>query len=335
MNDGNTQTAIVTGSAGFIGFHLTKFLLEKGFIVFGIDNFNDYYDVGLKESRNKLLEKSSRYQVYREDLVKGDAFNEILSHHNVSAVFHLAAQAGVRFSLQRPEAYLHSNVDATLKILEGVRKSREKTNQKIPLMIASSSSVYGLSKEVPFKETDRADQQVSLYGVTKRTNELMAHSYAHLFDLNIIMLRFFTVYGPWGRPDMALHKFTTAILNGEKIELFNQGDMVRDFTFVSDIVNGMWELYSLQALEKISGFEIFNIGCGNPRPLKEFVSAIESALGIKAKAELLPFQPGDVYQTYADVSKLQEKTGYRPQVPMELGVQQFVKWFLEYYGHSR
>ena len=174
---------------------------------------------------------------------------------------------------------------------------------------------------------------MSLYGVTKRSNELMAHIYAHLFDLDVIMLRFFTVYGPWGRPDMALHRFVSAIVKGERIELYNQGDMIRDFTYVSDIVKGMWELHLLQASGKLPGYDVFNIGCGKPRPLKEFVAAIEASLGKKAKVDLLPFQAGDVYQTFADVSKLQSKTGYRPQVEMEKGVAKFVEWFLEYYGN--
>ncbi|MEW6055148.1 MAG: SDR family NAD(P)-dependent oxidoreductase [Bdellovibrionota bacterium] len=321
------KTFLVTGSAGFIGFHLSKRLLEQGHRVVGFDNLNDYYSVELKQDRNDQLKGYSRYSFIQADVSEKSAVSDVFSRHEFDTVFHLAAQAGVRYSLENPEAYLKSNIDGTLTILEAARHSKTKPH----LLIASSSSVYGLSQHYPFKEDDPADRPVALYGATKRADELMGHSYSHLFGLRVTMLRFFTVYGPWGRPDMALFKFVRAILGGEEIEVYNNGDMIRDFTYVSDIVDGIVGLAENRTKPEHPLYDVFNIGCAKPRTLMEFIRAIEKSVGKKAKMKMMPFQAGDVYKTYADVSKLREICGYTPKVGIEDGIENFVRWYVEYY----
>lgn len=323
-----SKTYLVTGSAGFIGFHLSQKLLAQGHRVIGLDNLNDYYSVKLKEDRNAILAKNANYVFVREDLQNKVAVRKIFDTHELETVFHLAAQAGVRYSLECPEAYIDSNITGTLNILEAARFS----GQKPHLLMASSSSVYGLSQNYPLREDDAADRPVALYGATKRANELMGHSYSHLFGLRVTMLRFFTVYGPWGRPDMALFKFVTAISNGEEIEAYNGGDMIRDFTYVDDIVNGMLGLEKNRIDPTQPVFDIFNIGCASPRTLLEFIHAIENALGKPAKLKPMPFQAGDIYKTMADVTKLKALTGYAPSTPIEEGIRNFVKWYRDYYA---
>ena len=326
---------LVTGSAGFIGFHLTQRLLSQGHRVVGFDNLNAYYSVALKEARNALLKKNPNYSFVQESLEDKQAIDRVFRDNQFDTVFHLGAQAGVRYSLEKPETYLRSNIDGTFNILEATRHASKKPH----LLMASSSSVYGLSTRYPFREDDSADQPVALYGASKRSNELMGHSYAHLFGLRVTMLRFFSVYGPWGRPDMALFKFVDQTLKGQEIEVYNGGDMIRDFTFVDDIVEGILGLDRTRAAHASSAaslpnYDVFNIGCAKPRTLMEFVSAIETSVGKKAKLKMLPFQAGDIYKTVADVSKLQKLTGYQPKVGMEEGVDRFVRWFLEFYGKN-
>jgi UDP-glucuronate 4-epimerase len=319
---------LVTGSAGFIGFHLARRLIADGHRVVGYDDLNDYYSVELKRARLELLSRSEQFTFVKAKLEDGDAVREQFDKHEFSTVFHLAAQAGVRYSLEHPEVYIRSNIDGTLNILEAVRRTRR---AKPHLLMASSSSVYGLSERYPLREDDPADRPVALYGVTKRSNELMGHSYAHLFGLRVTMLRFFTVYGPWGRPDMALFKFVRAILEDKEIEIYNNGDMVRDFTYVDDIVDGMLGLEKSRLDPKLPAYDLFNIGCSHPRTLMEFVRAIEKATGKKARLKNMPFQSGDIYKTHADVSKIRAACGYAPKTEIERGVAEFVKWYRDYH----
>ncbi|MBI3555405.1 MAG: SDR family NAD(P)-dependent oxidoreductase [Deltaproteobacteria bacterium] len=323
-----SKTYLVTGTAGFIGFHLAQKLLDQGHRVVGFDNLNDYYSVALKEARNALLEKREGYTFIKSNLEDKADVVRVFKEHDFATVFHLAAQAGVRYSLEHPEAYITSNIDGTLNILEAARFSKNKPH----LLMASSSSVYGLSEKYPLREDDHADRPVALYGATKRANELMGHSYAHLFGLRVTMLRFFTVYGPWGRPDMALFMFVKAILEDKEIEVFNGGDMIRDFTYVADIVEGMLGLDRSRVDAKQPLYDCFNIGCANPRTLMEFIQAIEKAVEKKAKMKMMPFQPGDIYKTFADVSKLKNVCGYAPQTNIEDGIKAFVKWYREFYA---
>jgi UDP-glucuronate 4-epimerase len=319
---------LVTGSAGFIGYHLAERLLRAGVEVVGLDNLNDYYPVALKEARNARLAAHRGYEFVKRDLEDHAFLEALLGQNAFSTVFHLAAQAGVRYSLDNPRAYLRSNIDGTLNLLEAARHAPTKPH----LLMASSSSVYGTSEKYPYREDDAADRPVALYGATKRANELMGHAYAHLFGLRVTMLRFFTVYGPWGRPDMALFKFVKAIREGSEIELYNGGDMVRDFTYVDDIVEGILRLDEARKAEGQPLYDVFNIGAAEPRPLKEFVAAIEASLGRTARVKLLPFQSGDVYKTHADVSRLQALSGYAPQTSIKDGVARFVEWYLDFYG---
>jgi UDP-glucuronate 4-epimerase len=322
------REVLITGSAGFIGFHLARRLLDQGYRVVGLDNLNDYYSVSLKEDRNAILAGYPAYRFVKADLADRPAVTAVFAEHEFETVFHLAAQAGVRYSLERPEVYISSNIDGTLNVLEAARAAPVKPH----LLMASSSSVYGLSTEYPLREDDPADRPVALYGATKRANELMGHAYSHLFGLRVTMLRFFTVYGPWGRPDMALFKFVKAILAGEEIPLYNGGDMIRDFTYIDDIVAGIVGLEKSRLDGRHPLYDVFNIGCANPRTLMEFVRAIESELGKPARTSLLPFQAGDIYKTFADVSKLHAICGYVPATGIEAGIANFVKWFREYYG---
>jgi UDP-glucuronate 4-epimerase len=323
-----STNVLVTGSAGFIGYHLSERLLAAGARVVGLDNLNDYYPVALKEARNARLRARPGYVFHHRGLEDKAFLAGLLGGEAFATVFHLAAQAGVRYSLDNPEAYLRSNVDGTLNLLEAARHAATKPH----LLMASSSSVYGASERYPYREDDPADRPLALYGATKRANELMGHAYAHLFGLRVTMLRFFTVYGPWGRPDMALFKFVKAIVEGREIELYNGGDMVRDFTYVDDIVEGILRLDEARQKDGQPLFDVFNIGAARPRPLKEFVAAIEAGLGRKARVKLLPFQSGDVYKTHADVARLQTLCGYAPRTDVGEGVKRFVDWYLEFYG---
>ncbi|WP_318246161.1 nucleotide sugar dehydrogenase [Halobacillus halophilus] len=327
---------LVTGCAGFIGFHVSKRLLEEGFQVIGVDNMNDYYDVRLKEDRLSLINNYDQFIFYQLDLSKADDVNQVFKAHNIEVVVNLAAQAGVRHSIDHPMDYIDANIVGFLNILEASR------HYKVAhLLYASSSSVYGSNKEMPFSTKQRVDEPLSLYAATKCANELMAHTYSHLFRLPTTGLRFFTVYGPWGRPDMALFKFTKAILNEEPIEIYNEGKMKRDFTYVDDIVEGIFRLLfqipdEEQVREKASlaPAYVYNIGNNRPTELMDFISLIETKVGKKAKRKYLPLQPGDVPETYADITPLNEKVGFQPSTSIEEGINHFVDWYLDYYGNK-
>jgi len=310
---------LITGSSGFIGFHTAKHMLKKDFEVVGIDNMNDYYNPLLKEKRNEILSKYENYKFYKLDFSNWDELNEKLRDEDVDVIVHLGAQAGVRYSLKNPWVYERSNVLGTLNIFEFARK---KDISKV--VYASSSSVYGDNKKVPFSEYDRVDNPVSLYAATKRCNELMAYTYHHLYGIQMIGLRFFTVYGEYGRPDMAFWKFTKNILLGKPIEVYNYGNMERDFTYISDIVSG---IYASIEYDK-SGYEIFNLGNDRPVNLEYAISLIEKYTGKKAIKKYLPIQSGDVPRTWADLTKTRKELGYEPKVPIEEGLKRFVEWFM-------
>ena len=331
---------LVTGAAGFIGMHTTAFLLDQGVSVVGLDNLNSYYDPRLKEARLAKLQahpNAARFEFVKAELADAGAVAQVFKRHRFDGVIHLAAQAGVRYSLQNPQAYVDSNVTGFVNILEGVRHH----TQDCHLVYASSSSVYGGNKKLPFAETDRVDHPVSLYAATKKANELMAHTYSHLFRIPATGLRFFTVYGPWGRPDMAYFIFVRSILAGEPITVFNHGNMERDFTYIDDIVQGVVHVLDQPpvaepstgefAFERMAPHRVLNIGNHNPEPLTEFISAIEDALGVKAKQNLQPIQPGDVPATYAETSALRALTGFAPSTPLQEGIARFVAWYREYY----
>ncbi|MGS3175373.1 NAD-dependent epimerase [Aeromonas sanarellii] len=327
---------LVTGAAGFIGFHLAGRLCAEGHEVVGIDNLNDYYEVSLKEARLARLGPLPCFRFERLDLADRTAMAELFAREQFERVIHLGAQAGVRYSLDNPFAYADSNLTGTLTVLEGCRHHGVQH-----LVYASSSSVYGLNEQMPFKTSDGVDHPVSLYAASKKANELMAHSYSHLYGLPTTGLRFFTVYGPWGRPDMALFKFVRAILKGEPIDIYNQGQLSRDFTHVDDIVEGIVRVadrppvgdanWRGQTDASPAPYRLFNIGNGSPVRLLDFVEAIETALGKRAIRNMLPMQPGDVLATWADTEALFEATGYRPKVGLTEGVESFVKWYREYY----
>jgi UDP-glucuronate 4-epimerase len=336
---------LVTGNAGFIGFHTAKRLLERGDSVVGFDCVNDYYDPTLKEARLQELEATaaktgSAYTFIRANLADRAAVEACFSEHRFDRVIHLAAQAGVRYSIENPHSYVESNIVAFTNILEACRHT-----QAPHLTYASTSSVYGANTKMPFSEEDSASHPLQFYAATKRANELMAHSYSHLYRLPTTGLRFFTVYGPWGRPDMALFLFTRAMLAGEPIRLFNHGKHTRDFTYVADIVEGVlrasdqpaqpdsnWNSDKPDQSTSAAPWRLFNIGNNNPVTLEAYVNALETALGVTAKRELLPLQPGDVPDTYADSSALKEAVGYQPATPVEEGVARFVEWYRGYYG---
>ncbi|CAI8937003.1 Uncharacterized 37.6 kDa protein in cld 5'region [Pseudomonas sp. IT-P171] len=323
------MTVLVTGAAGFIGFHTVKRLCEQGLEVVGIDNLNDYYSVELKHARLKELRALSGFQFQTLDIVDKPALLAFFQKHDFTEVIHLAAQAGVRYSLDNPDVYAQSNLTGFLNVLEACRHHRPEH-----LIYASSSSVYGTNSKMPFCVEDAVDHPVSLYAATKRANELMAHSYCHLYGIKASGLRFFTVYGPWGRPDMALFKFTEAILNDRPIELYNQGLMSRDFTYIDDIIESIARLRPRPPLPESAGEginRIFNIGRGMPVALLDFVDCLESALDRQARRNLLPMQAGDVLKTWADVSALAQWVDFLPQVSVETGVAQFVKWYRHFY----
>lgn len=318
---------ILTGAAGFIGSHLAKRLLETGVEVVGIDNVNDYYDVSLKYHRLSLLEEYENFTFIRCDISNKDELNRIFEEHKADVVINLAAQAGVRYSIENPQVYIDSNVIGFFNILEACRNNPVKH-----LVYASSSSVYGNSDKVPFSVDDRVDNPISLYAATKKSNELMAYTYSHLFGIPATGLRFFTVYGPAGRPDMAYFSFTKKILAGEPIKLFNYGELERDFTYIDDIVEGIMNIIPTVPEERNGArAKVYNIGNNKPVALKEFVAAIEEAIGVKAKIEYLPMQPGDVYRTYADISELEKDFGFRPQTDIRTGLKKFAEWYKEYY----
>jgi len=329
---------LITGAAGFIGSALAIRLLDREDIVFGIDNHNDYYDSKLKEARLNRHADHPNYQHFLIDIEDGEAVRKLFKEHQFDCVVNLAAQAGVRYSIENPLAYINTNLVGFGHILEGCRH-----NNVGHLVYASSSSVYGSNTKMPFSVHDNVDHPVSLYAASKKANELMAHTYSHLYDLPTTGLRFFTVYGPWGRPDMALFKFTRAILAGEKIQVFNYGKHSRDFTYVDDIIEGVvrvldrpakphphWSGDNPDPANSTAPWRVYNIGNNNPVELMDYIRAIENSLGIKAEKELLPLQPGDVPDTYADVDDLVEEFGYKPLMNVEQGVDNFVKWYKEY-----
>jgi UDP-glucuronate 4-epimerase len=330
---------LVTGAAGFIGMTTTLRLLERGDEVVGLDNLNDYYDVTLKERRLARLTSHPNFRFFKGDVADRPGMEQLFATEKFERVIHLAAQAGVRYSLQNPHAYVDSNIVGFMNILEGCRH-----NQVGHLVYASSSSVYGGNTRMPFSEHDSVDHPVSMYAATKKANELMAHTYSHLFGLPTTGLRFFTVYGPWGRPDMALFLFTKAILEGRAIDVFNEGNMQRDFTFVDDIVEGVLRVLDRPATASPSydplvadpatsnaPYRVFNIGNNNPVPLLDFIACIEEALGRKAEKNLLPLQDGDVPATYANTDALRYWVGFVPATPIKDGIAKFVAWYRDYY----
>lgn len=330
---------LVTGAAGFIGAAVVKKLIEKGCNVVGIDNLNDYYDVNLKHARLESVGSNELFKFIQLDISNTKETESLFSTEKFDRVIHLAAQAGVRYSIQNPHAYAESNLVGHLNILEGCRN-----NQVNHLIYASSSSVYGLNEKTPFETSDSVDHPVSLYAATKKSNELMSHSYSHLYDLPTTGLRFFTVYGPWGRPDMAPFIFTNKILNDETIDVNNNGDMWRDFTYIDDIVEGVvriadvipernasWKVESGTPATSSAPYSVYNIGHGSPINLMDFIGAIESELGIEAKKNFREMQAGDVYQTFADTQDLFEATGYKPQVSVQEGVNKLIGWYKDFY----
>lgn len=333
---------LVTGCAGFIGYHLCRKLLNGGYDVIGIDNLNDYYDVGLKKSRlNQLLEKDS-FSFFKVDLADRDAMGRLFSSYSIDVVVNLAAQPGVRYSLVNPQSYIDSNILGFTNILEGCRHNGIKH-----LVFASSSSVYGANTRMPFSVHDNVDHPMSLYAATKKANELMAHTYSHLYGLPCTGLRFFTVYGPWGRPDMALFLFTEAILKGNPIKVFNHGKMRRDFTYIDDIIEGVERVISMipepdpewdgnhpDPGTSYAPYRLYNIGNNQPVELETFISEIENALGKKAIKEYMDLQPGDVPSTCADIDALVHDVGFKPEIPISEGIHAFIKWYKKYYKYE-
>ncbi len=349
------EKILITGTAGFIGFHLANRLLQSGYTVVGIDAINDYYDVNLKYDRleyagivrdtiaygQRSVSGDGRYVFYRVNLEDNGAIDKIFSEEKPDYVVNLAAQAGVRYSLQNPYAYIDSNIIGFLNILEAVRHAQHRIKH---LVYASSSSVYGLNRKYPLSVKDNVDHPISLYAASKKSNELMAHTYSYLFDIPTTGLRFFTVYGPWGRPDMALFLFTKAILEDKPIDIFNNGKMIRDFTYIDDIVSGIikvlfdpsqpnkeWNGEEPDPSTSVAPYRVMNIGNSSPVNLMDFIEALEKELGKKARKNFLPMQPGDVAKTHADVSELVENYDYKPSTSIEYGIRKFVSWYLEYY----
>lgn len=333
---------LVSGAAGFIGYHTARALLEEGHEVIGFDNLNDYYDVSLKEARLAQIADNPRFTFLKLDLKDRQGMEALFADHKPQRVIHLAAQAGVRYSIENPHAYVESNVVGMLHVLEGCRH-----HDVEHLVFASSSSVYGANTKLPFAVSDNVDHPVSLYAATKKADELMAHTYAHLYGLPVTGLRFFTVYGPWGRPDMALFKFTQRMLAGEPIDIFNNGKHARDFTYIDDVVEGVirtaelvpqgnpnWEAESPTGpATSRAPYRIYNIGNSKPVELMDMIAALEKAIGQTAEKRFLPMQPGDVLATFADVEDLKTDVGFRPDTPIETGIQKFVEWYREFYAN--
>jgi len=326
---GDPERILVTGVAGFVGMHVSEALLNENRRVIGLDNLNSYYDVGLKEARLDRLQRFERFSFQKIDLVDHRGVQNLFAEFRPNVVIHLAAQAGVRYSLQQPFAYSDSNLSGFLSILEACRNSDVRH-----LLFASSSSVYGANNRLPFSISDRVDRPVSLYGATKRAGELMAYSYAHLYGIPVTGLRFFTVYGPWGRPDMAYFFFVRDILAGRPVKLFNNGNMKRDFTFISDIVDGMMRMLEKPPPKDADGvpFRICNLGNDQPVSLGHFVAVLEGLLGVQAVKEMYPMQAGDVVSTHADISESRREFGYNPGTTIEEGLAAFVSWYRDYYG---
>ncbi len=327
------MTILVTGAAGFIGMHVSKALLEKGEAVVGIDNLNDYYDVSLKKARLKELEPYGEFTFHKIDISDRDGLQQALENEEITSVVHLAAQAGVRYSITHPFSYAESNLTGFLTILEYCRNLEGLEH----LVYASSSSVYGGNKELPYSVEQSVDRPVSLYAATKKSNELMAHCYSHLYRIPTTGLRFFTVYGPWGRPDMAYWLFSDAMQEGRPIKIFNNGDMRRDFTYIDDIVNGI--LKTLASVPVDGGadnppYRVYNIGNHRSEPLMKLVSTLEDAWGVTAETELQPMQKGDVKETYADIEPMRRDVGYEPTTSLEQGIPQFVDWYRSYVKES-
>lgn len=317
------ENILVTGAAGFIGFHLSKRLLDEGKKVIGFDNMNPYYDVRLKKSRLNILKEYDNFIFIKGDLADKEAVNRIFEQYRPEIVVNLAAQAGVRYSIENPDAYIESNIIGFFNILEACRYHKPKH-----LIYASSSSVYGANKKVPFSTEDKTDQPVSLYAATKKSNELLAYAYCKLYSIPSTGLRFFTVYGPYGRPDMAYYSFTEKIIKGEPIKVFNNGDMYRDFTYIDDIVEGIFRLLTFIPKEDENNVQhkVYNIGNNHPEKLMDFIEILEECIGEKAVKEYYPMQPGDVYQTFADVEDLMEDVGFKPATGMKDGIEKFVNW---------
>ena len=334
------RTALVTGAAGFIGYFTSKRLLADGFRVIGVDNLSDYYDVRLKERRQSELLQNPGFRIVNEAIETPGLLMDLFEAEQPDIVIHLAAQAGVRYSIDNPRSYLESNLVGTFELLEAARAFPPGH-----MLLASTSSAYGANTEMPYRETMKADHQMSFYAATKKANEAMAHSYAHLFGLPVTMFRFFTVYGPWGRPDMALFKFTKAMLSGDAIDVYNHGEMMRDFTFVEDLVEAVRRLVDTpptrpdkpediadgDSLSPVAPWRIVNIGNSRPVQLGDMIAAIEEALGVEARRNLMPMQPGDVPATWADADLLKSLTGYVPQTDIREGVGKFVEWYRDYY----
>lgn len=333
------EKILVTGSSGFIGFHLSNLLIDKGYKVIGIDNMNDYYDINLKKGRLELLEKRENFKFYKIDLKDKENIDKLFEEHKFDYVINLAAQAGVRYSIENPYDYVDSNLIGFMNILEACRKYPVKH-----LLYASSSSVYGGNKVAPFSTEHQVDHPVSLYAATKKSNELMAHTYSHLYKIPTTGLRFFTVYGPWGRPDMAYFSFTNAILNDKPINVFNHGKMERDFTYVDDIVEGIYRLIPLspkanknwdetkdKLSESFAPYKVYNIGNNSPVQLEKFISVLEDKIGKKAIKNYMEMQPGDVVRTYADTSDLERAIDFKPSTSIEEGLERFANWYKEFY----
>jgi UDP-glucuronate 4-epimerase len=333
---------LITGAAGFIGMHCALRLLNRGDEVVGVDDLNDYYDVTLKQARLDRLTSYANFDFIRASIEDKTAMDDLFARHRPQRVINLAAQAGVRYSLENPHAYVDANLQGFMNILEGCRH-----HDVEHLVYASSSSVYGGNTTMPFSESHSVDHPVSLYAATKKANELMAHTYSHLYGLPVSGLRFFTVYGPWGRPDMALFKFAKAMRDGQPIDVYNHGRMVRDFTYIDDIVEGV-----IRVLDKVATpdpafdpavpnpgtaavpYRLFNIGNGQPTPLMDYIAALEKALGVTAKKNMMDMQPGDVPATSADTAALRDWVGFAPDTPVEVGVARFVEWYVQYYGRN-
>lgn len=337
------RTALVTGSAGFIGYFTCKRLIEAGFRVIGVDAMTDYYDVSLKERRHAMLLQGPNFTAINARIEEPDMLKNLMRDENVDVVIHLAAQAGVRYSIEDPKSYVQANLLGAYELLEAAR-----AHKPDHLLMASTSSVYGANTQMPYKETDKVDTQMSFYAATKKANEAMAHSYAHLYDIPTTMFRFFTVYGPWGRPDMAPMLFANAIRAGEPINIYNHGKMKRDFTYVEDLVEGILRLIDAvpqrpaseddiedgDSLSAVAPFRQVNIGNADPVPLMDFIAAIETAIGVTAKKNYMDIQPGDVPATWADISLLKRLTGYAPSTDVRTGTAKFVEWYKDYFAQG-